>query len=652
MKLPLNMRGKRIFWILLLLVASVTLVPIAVSQVAPTAIFTYSPLHPLADEIVTFDATASSDIDGTIDWYYWDFGDTTTENVTDPIINHTYTNVGVYTVNLTVTDDDGLTHSTLKIVKVGGPIAVFTYSPETPTANQTITFDASASSDLDGNIEEYYWDFNDSTTETTTDLVITHVYNASGTYTVSLTVTDNDGLTGSIAKSVTVASTWIRVDPQRTVAAVGESFVINVTVAEVTGLYGWEFKLYYNTTILNATDVVEGPFLKTGGTTFYGVKEINDGYNATHGRVWAFCSLLLAPAGVDGSGTLATVNFTVTGLGSSVLSLLDTKLSDRPGSPIAHHRGDGYFSNMVPTAYFTWAPEHPLVDETATFNATLSAAGGGQIVSYSWDFGDGNVTEVTVPIITHAYTAYGAYAVNLAVTNEFGLTDTESKTITVRSLPVASFTYSPSEPFVNGTVTFDASASSDLDGTIVDYAWDFGDGNVTSVTDPVITHVYTAIGTYTLNLTVTDNDGLTDSITQSISIGKLTSTISISVSPETITIGETITINGSITPTRAEVTVTIRYRVSGETTWNTIENVTTDENSQYSYTWTPEDVGTYEVQALWGGDVDTLLDESDIKTVDVQAVQTPIILYALAGIAVVIVVAAIAIYFLRIRKKP
>ena len=98
--------------------------------------------------------------------------------------------------------------------------------------------------------------------------------------------------------------------------------------------------------------------------------------------------------------------------------------------------------------------------------------------------------------------------------------------------------------------------------------------------------------------------------------------------------------------------MTIRYRVSGETTWNTIENVTTDENSQYSYTWTPEDVGTYEVQALWEGDEDTLLDESDIKTVDVQAVQTPIILYALAGIAVVIVVAAIAIYFLRIRKKP
>ena len=74
--------------------------------------------------------------------------------------------------------------------------------------------------------------------------------------------------------------------------------------------------------------------------------------------------------------------------------------------------------------------------------------------------------------------------------------------------PKASFVFSPSSPLVNETITFDASASYDPDGTVVSYAWDFGDG--TTSTGITATHSYATEGSYTVTLQVTDNDGFSD----------------------------------------------------------------------------------------------------------------------------------------------
>lgn len=80
--------------------------------------------------------------------------------------------------------------------------------------------------------------------------------------------------------------------------------------------------------------------------------------------------------------------------------------------------------------------------------------------------------------------------------------------------PVASFTYSPLDPQVNDTITFDSSGCSDTDGTIASYSWDFGDGATSTSQNP--THAYDEEGSYTVSLTVTDNDGLTDTATSTI----------------------------------------------------------------------------------------------------------------------------------------
>ena len=182
--------------------------------------------------------------------------------------------------------------------------------------------------------------------------------------------------------------------------------------------------------------------------------------------------------------------------------------------------------------------------------------------------------------------------------------------------PIADFSYSPEFPLVGETITFDASASYDLYGTIVEYRWDFSDGNVATVTTPIIKHFYAVAGTYTINLTVTDNDGFTHSITKSVTIEKASSIITVNVTPSTVTVGSDVTINGTITPARVDINVTIFYRLSGGT-WTTLATVKTDSNSHYTYLWATIEIGTYEIKASWQGDENTCPAESETKTATV-----------------------------------
>ena len=85
--------------------------------------------------------------------------------------------------------------------------------------------------------------------------------------------------------------------------------------------------------------------------------------------------------------------------------------------------------------------------------------------------------------------------------------------------PVADFIYYPPNPIVNQTITFNASSSYDPDGQIVSYEWKFGDGCTAS--GVIVTHTYTQPGTYTVTLTVRDNDGLASSISKSIIVSNI-----------------------------------------------------------------------------------------------------------------------------------
>lgn len=132
------------------------------------------------------------------------------------------------------------------------------------------------------------------------------------------------------------AATTLYVDPVTSKVLVDTTFAINISIANITDLYGWEFKLYYNNTMLNGTGIIEGPFLSTGGSTYFDILDFNDAYNATYGRVWVTGALLGNVSGVNGSGVLASIVLKCKEFGNSVLHLVDTTLGDPEGVAIIH----------------------------------------------------------------------------------------------------------------------------------------------------------------------------------------------------------------------------------------------------------------------------------------------------------------------------
>ncbi|MEN8180440.1 MAG: PKD domain-containing protein, partial [Pseudomonadota bacterium] len=331
---------------------------------------------------VSFDGSGSSDPDGSIVSYAWDFGDGNTGTGSNP--SHAYATAGTYSVSLTVTDDAGATASAsatatieatpnlLPTADAGGP-----YSG---TEGIAVSFDGSGSNDPDGSIVSYAWDFGDGNTGTGSNP--SHAYATAGTYTVSLTVTDDAGATASATATATIEAT---------------------------------------PNLLPTADA--------GGP-----------YNGTEG---------------------IAVNF------------------------------DGSASND---------PD-------------------GSIVSYAWDFGDGSSGTSVNP--SHAYATAGTYTVSLTVTDDAGATASASTTATIDTvntdnLPPEADSGGPYTGIEGIPVEFDGSGSSDPEGSDLTYNWDFGDGSTGSGVS--VLHNYTQAGSYIVTLTVIDDGGASDSETTSASI--------------------------------------------------------------------------------------------------------------------------------------
>lgn len=108
--------------------------------------------------------------------------------------------------------------------------------------------------------------------------------------------------------------------------------------------------------------------------------------------------------------------------------------------------------------------------------------------------------------------------------------------------PQAQFSFSPITPKVGEDVVFDASASKDPDGQIVEYLWDFGDGSPEE-SGPLVIHAYDTAGRYTIRLTVTDDGGLSNSLEKPIQVieegsGEPTRSVSLTISPAALTWGD------------------------------------------------------------------------------------------------------------------
>ncbi|MGD0979212.1 MAG: cohesin domain-containing protein [Candidatus Bathyarchaeia archaeon] len=148
--------------------------------------------------------------------------------------------------------------------------------------------------------------------------------------------------------SVTKASaesTRVFLDPpSQTVSAVGDSFAVNVSIADVSNLYGYQFKLYYDSTIMNGTgQPTEGSFLSSGGgQTFFDTVSFTDNYNSPYGVVWITGTLTGSVPGVSGGGVLAAIEFkSLIVAASTPLHLDEVVLLDSNVSQISYQGYDG-----------------------------------------------------------------------------------------------------------------------------------------------------------------------------------------------------------------------------------------------------------------------------------------------------------------------
>jgi len=304
----------------------------------PTAVIS-GPTSGRVGRTLFFSGADSTD-DGSIVSYAWDFGDGTTGSGVDA--THVYTTAGSCKVTLTVTDDGGLSDSAthdVQIVPLGEnqPPKAVIRGPTSGRVGERLSFSGADSTDPDGRIESYAWDFGDGTTGSGVN--VTHSYEAVGSYKVTLTVTD-DGIGTAQVSSQREASTTSR----------------TYTVQSGDTLKEISRKLF------------------NGDPQYWDeIADLND---------------IKAPYTIQPGQELEIPNLREFGL--------------VPKPPKAVISG----------------PTSGRVGERLSFSGADSTDPDGRVVSYAWDFGDG--TTGSGVDVTHVYTTAGSYKVTLTVTDDVG----------------------------------------------------------------------------------------------------------------------------------------------------------------------------------------------------------------------------------------
>ncbi len=351
--------------------------PASPNNIAPVAEFTVQ----CTQLTCTFNSSGSSDPDGSIVSRNWDFGDGATSDQANP--SHTFGGAGSYNVTLTVMDNDGAAHSVTHEAQPGGPTA----SNRPPVADyrwdcvDLVCRFTDASTDEDGSVVGWRWDFGDG--GSSTDKNPTHTFEA-GTYTVVLVATDNGGATDDVSNSLTVrapaqvaTTTTITSDePDPTVD--GKVIRVSVTVTSEAGTPSGDI-------------IITDP---QGGS----------------------CTAR-APSG--------TCTFTGVGVGKHTLTATyQGNASFARSSDTEEHtvKAAPQSDNQRPTADMTVVCDDPTL--TCVFS-DKSSDSDGRIVRWFWEFGDGTTFDGKVPP-PHQYASKTEYFSYLTVTDDAGATDSRT----------------------------------------------------------------------------------------------------------------------------------------------------------------------------------------------------------------------------------
>jgi PKD repeat protein len=430
----------------------------------PVADFFGIPTSGVAPLTVTF---SDLSMETPLSWN-WSFGDGDSANATEQNPIHTYTNPGIYTVLLNVSNATGSdTQTRTEYIKVNTavvplvlPVADFSVDPTNGFAPLIVTF-----TDLSKNTpDSWNWSFGDDSLENTTAQNPTHAYNNPGNYSVSLNATNADG------SDTKIVTEFITVSAAPLEPLIPEPLIPTFTGTPTSGPA--PLTVQFNDTSTGLHDQWEWDF--GDGNTSSEEKPLY-----IYNEPGSYSIILnVSQAGGD------SVSYTQEDYITVVTPLIPVPLNATP-----------LISN------FTGIPASGPAPLAVHFNDTST----GQHDQWEWDFGDGNTSSEENPL--YIYYEPGSYSITLNVSQTGGesVSSTQDDYITVSAVssipPVAEFSGDLTSGVAPLTVTF-----SDLStNTPTSWNWSFGDGNSSTIQN--ISYTYSSAGIYTVSLNSTNDEG-------------------------------------------------------------------------------------------------------------------------------------------------
>ncbi|MEE8355504.1 MAG: PKD domain-containing protein, partial [Candidatus Bathyarchaeia archaeon] len=336
------------------------------------------------------------------------------------------------------------------------PTASFNHTPLEPTVFQAIQFQDN-STDPDGNVTAWAWDFGDGATSALENP--THKYEERGSYTVTLTVDDNDGGADASTRAISTRN-------------------------------------------LEPTASFRAPSTANVGDGIRFVDESTDPEGGPMTYLWNF-----------GDGSTSTAKNPIHEYDTPEAVLVTLLITDDEGATHTATQTIVIFPTIRPVADFSHEPEGGTIHDTLTFYDE-SRDEDGSILSWEWDFGDGETSSRKDP--THTFEDKGTHRVTLTVEDDDGNTDTVTRSVTIENLPpTAEFTASATTAQIDDEIRF-TDASTDPEDHQLRYSWDFGDGSTSDASNP--RHSYDEAGTYTVVLTLSDDEGETDTASATVKV--------------------------------------------------------------------------------------------------------------------------------------
>ncbi len=574
-----------------------------------------------------------------------DFGDSSTVQAASTSESHAYVDEGLYTVTATVTDDDGESDQQTSEIHISNVApTIDSISMPDGLEGQSLSFSATASDPGINDVLSFAWDFGDG--NSATGLSASHAYVDDGAYWVTFTADDGDGGLTEEAHWVTVTNVAPTVDVPVVASTVNEGDIVSLsaTATDPGGdvvSWTWDFG---DGTPGSSGNPVSHTWADEGSYTVVATANDGDeglGSNSTTVEVQnvppSITSLAL-PDAEEGSPVLLSAVVTDPGADALTVSWDLGDGATATGSSVTHTYadqgtytinaevtdGDGGSDSLGGTVVVTNAS--PTISsftgnttgqegQELTWTAAVTDPGGGDSLSYSWDFGDG-ATAASGATQQHSYSASDTYVVTLTVTDGDGGTTSASLNVTISNDGPNITSISATTGQEGSPVTLSATAT-DPDNDTLTFSWSPGDGSDLLGGDTA-THIYQEDGTYTAALSVTDSEGLLSSATVAVFVTNASPLLSATSIPTEGLEGETVTFSAEATDPSPTDEANLTY------TWTFDDG--SDPKTGATVTHEFPDNGSYFV-TVTVADPDSGLDSDDdtihITNVDPTITTTP-----------------------------